>query len=433
MVQIKWPAFKQLFIGCTSLIILIGGLGTWATQTQIAGAIVANGKIEVEQNRQVVQHPEGGVVVEILVNEGDMVNAGDILIRLDPSQLASQLQITEGQLFELMARRGRLKAERDGTEKINFDAELIQRAQTNPAIEDQISGQQRLLKARRASIAKEIEQLGKRRLQTLDQITGIEAQAIAIDTQINLIQQELSNQKTLLGKGLAQIGKVLTLQREEARLNGIAGELKSERAQAQGRIVEIDLEVLKLENHQREEAISRLRDLRSQELELVEQRRNLQERLTRLDIRAPVSGIVYDMQVFAEKSVIRPAASILHLVPQDRTLVILAQVEPIHVDELYINQDVTLRFSALDANTTPELFGRVTQVSADVFKDESSSLNYYRAEIRLNEGEVTRLPERTILIPGMPVEAYIRTSDRAPLVYLLKPLTDYFSKAFREV
>ena len=173
--------------------------------------------------------------------------------------------------------------------------------------------------------------------------------------------------------------------------------------------------------------------MRSQELELVEQRRNLKERLTRLDIRAPVSGIVYDMQVFAEQSVIRPAASILHLVPQDRTLVIMAQVEPIHVDELYINQDVTLRFSALDANSTPELFGRVAQVSADVFKDEISSLNYYRAEIRLNEGEVTRLPEQTILIPGMPVEAYIRTSDRAPLVYLLKPLTDYLSKAFREV
>ena len=431
MVQIKWPAFKQLFIGCASLIILIGGLGTWATQTQIAGAIVANGKIEVEQNRQVVQHPEGGVVIEILVNEGDMVNAGDILIRLDPSQLASQLQITEGQLFEHMARRGRLEAERDGTEKINFDNELIQRAQTTPAIKDQISGQQRLLKARRASIAKEIEQLGKRRLQTFDQITGIEAQAIAIETQINLIQQELSNQKTLLGKGLAQIGKVLTLQREEARLYGLAGELKSERAQAQGRIIEIDLEVLKLENYQREEAISHLRDLRSQELELVEQRRNLKERLTRLDIRAPVSGIVYDMQVFAEQSVIRPAASILHLVPQDRTLVIMAQVEPIHVDELYINQDVTLRFSALDASITPELFGRVAQVSADVFNDEISSLNYYRAEIRLNEGEAARLPEKTILIPGMPVEAYIRTSERAPLVYLLKPLTDYFSKAFR--
>jgi len=224
----------------------------------------------------------------------------------------------------------------------------------------------------------------------------------------------------------------LNLQREEARLSGTVGELKAQRAQAEGRITEIDIEILKLGTQRREEAITRLRDLQFQELELAEQRRSLIERLSRLDIRAPVSGIVYGLQVFAKRSVIRPADPVLFLVPQDKPLVIMAQVEPIHIDEIFVNQDVTLRFSALDSRTTPELFGRVVQISADAFQDENTAFSYYRAEIELNEGEMTRLPDGTILIPGMPVEAYIQTADRTPLAYLIKPLADYFAKAFRE-
>jgi HlyD family secretion protein len=183
---------------------------------------------------------------------------------------------------------------------------------------------------------------------------------------------------------------------------------------------------------QREEAITRLRDLRYRELELAEERRSLKERLNRLEIKAPVSGIVYGLQVHTPRSVIRPADPVLYLVPQDRPLVIAVRVEPIHIDEIHPGQLVSLRFSALDQRQTPELFGTITQISADAFDDQNSGLTFYRAEIEVNEGELTKLPEGTVLIPGMPVEAYMRTRDRTPLGYLVKPMADYFNKAFRE-
>jgi len=432
MSDAKWSAGKPLTIGIITLFILIGGFGAWAIQAQISGAIVSSGKIEVDQNRQIVQHPDGGVVEDIQVEEGDVVIEGDVLIQLDDNLLASELTIIEGQLFELMARRGRLEAERDNSKGVEFEEELMDLAMVNEDVREQMAGQVRLFLARSASIEKEIEQLGKRRIQITDQIIGIDAQMDAMNIQLDLLDQELENQRELLEKGLAQIARVLNLQREEARLSGSVGELKAQRAQAEGRITELEIEILKIETQRREEAITRLRDLQFQELELAEQRRSLQERLSRLDIRAPVSGIVYGMQVFAKRSVIRPADPVLYLVPQDKPLVITAQVEPIHVDELYVDQEVTVRFSALDSRTTPELFGRVTQVSADAFQDEQTAFSYYRAEIELHEGELDRLPDGTILIPGMPVETYMRTTDRSPLQYLVKPLADYFAKAFRE-
>lgn len=432
MSDAKWDAGRPMTIGILALFVLVGGFGAWAVKAQISGAIVATGKIEVDQNRQIVQHPDGGVVENILVDEGDVVEEGDILISLDPTLLASELHIIEGQLFELMARGARLEAERDNVSEIQFDDELLEIAATNEDVLDQVNGQTRLFVARHASLEKEIEQLGKRRNQISDQIIGIDAQMDAMAIQLDLIGQEMANQQSLLDKGLAQVARVLNLQREEARLSGTVGELKAQRAQAEGRITEIEIEIIKLDTQRREEAITRLRDLQFQELELAEQRRSLKERLSRLDIRAPVSGIVYGLQVFAKRSVIRPADPVLYLVPQDKPLVIMAQVEPIHIDEIYVNQEVTVRFSALDSRTTPELFGKVIQVSADAFQDENTAFSYYRAEIQLNEGEKTRLPEGTILIPGMPVEAYIQTNDRTPLAYLVKPLADYFAKAFRE-
>lgn len=204
------------------------------------------------------------------------------------------------------------------------------------------------------------------------------------------------------------------------------------KAQAEGEITEIDIEIIKLDTARREEAITTLRDMQYRSRELAEQRLALIEQLKRLEITAPVAGVVYGMTVFAPRSVIRAADPVLYLVPQDRPLVIAVNIEPIHIDQTHVGQEVTLRFSALDQRTTPELFGTVTQISADAFTNEQTSVSYYRAEIVLNEGELAKLPESSTLIPGMPVEAYLRTADRTPLAYLVKPFTDYFSKAFRE-
>jgi HlyD family secretion protein len=343
-----------------------------------------------------------------------------------------QMVITEGQLFELMARRGRLKAERDGSTEISFEPELLQAAETQPEVMDLVQGQERLFTARNDTTRQEIEQLQKRRDQTEQQIVGIQAQQKSLQLQLELINEKLRNQQSLLDRGLAQASSVLNLRRTQASLDGQLGELVATEAQAETRIIEIDIEILKLGSGQREEAIGRLRDLRYQELEQAETRRSLKGRLARLDIAAPVSGIVYGLQVYTPRSVIRPADPVLYLVPQDCPLVIAAHVAPTDIDQLFVGQNVTLRFSALDQRVTPELFGHVTLISADAFQDEGSGFSYYRAEIELNPGERDRLPDGTVLIPGMPVESFIRTADRPPLAYLVKPLADYFVKAFRE-
>lgn len=425
-------AGRFLGMGAAALLVLVGGFGSWSVLANISGAIIASGRVEVEQNRQVVQHPDGGVVSEILVNEGDTVTAGDVLIRLDPINLKSELAIVESQLFELTARRGRLEAERDGATAITFSAELLELARERPEVLDLIEGQTRLFEARNNSLQNETEQLQRRRSQIRTQIDGIDAQKISLETQIALIRKELADQQSLLDRGLAQATRVLSLQREEARLDGRRGELVASGAQALERTTEIDIEILKLGTTRREDAITRLRDLQVRELELAEQRRSLQGRLDRLDIRAPVSGIVYSKQVFTPRAVIRPADPVLYLIPQDRPLVVAAQVAPINIDQIYVGQAVVVRFSAFDIRTTPELFGTVVQISADAFVDESSQRTYYRAEIRLPEGEIEKLPTGLVLIPGMPVETFIRTKDRTPLAYLVKPLSDYFIKAFRE-
>ncbi|MEQ8290856.1 MAG: HlyD family type I secretion periplasmic adaptor subunit [Roseovarius sp.] len=428
----SWSVRGPMTVGLVGLFLLVGGFGTWAGVTTISGAIIAPGRIEVDQNRQVVQHPDGGVVAAIEVDEGDRVEAGDVLIRLDETALASQLAIIENELFEIMARRGRLEAERDEAGEIAFDPQLVEVAAERPDVLGLMQGQTRLMEARAESVSQETDQLEKRRGQIANQIEGITAQEKALERQLELIESELADQQSLLDRGLAQAARVLGLQREEARLSGQVGELAASKAQAAGRITEIEVEILRLGSRRREEAITNLRDIQYRELELLEERRALLERLDRLDIRAPAGGVVYGLTVFALRAVVRPADPLLYVVPQDRPLIINAEVDPIHIDKLYLEQEVVLRFPALDQRTTPELTGTVTQISADAFQEQETRRSFYRAEIALSEGEQAKLPEGVALIPGMPVEAYIRTADRTPIAYLVKPLTDYFTKAFRE-
>lgn len=428
----EFSSTKPLAIGLIASLLLIVGFGGWAVMAQLSGAIIATGQIEVDQNRQIVQHPDGGVVSEILVEEGDTVANGDVLLRLDPRNQQSELSIIQGQLFELMARRGRLVAERDNLESVTFDPRLIEAAQIDPAINELKSGQEQLFHARRENLTKQVEQLRKRTSQIDNQIDGIIAQKAALNTQLELIEIELVDQQKLLDRGLAQASRVLALQRTQAELSGNLGDLIAREAEAAGRITEIEIEIQSQYTKRQEEAITRLRDQQFRAMELEERAKALIDRLERMDIRAPASGIVYGLTIFTPRSVIRPAEPVMYLIPQDRPLIIAAQVSPINIYELFITQDVTLRFSALDQRQTPELFGKVVKVSADAFVDEATRATYYRAEIILNDGQIDRLPANITLIPGMPVEAFIKTSDRSPLSYLVKPLTDYFVKAFRE-
>ncbi len=423
-----FSARRHLLSGLLAIVVLVGGFGLWAVTTNIAGAIIAPGRLVVEQNRQVVQHPDGGVVAEILVKDGDRVAAGQVLIRLDDSELLSERNVVAAALLELLARKGRLEAERDGADAIAFDPLLGQSPESRALAE----GQERLFEARRQGLARQIDQLGKRAAQIENQIEGLDAQATALEVQLRLIREELAAQRELLDKGLTQAGRVLALEREEASLLGRQGSLIAQRAENEGRITEIGIEKLRLAEARREEAITELRGLSFQELELRERLRTAEQKLDRLDIRAPVSGVVLAMSVFAERAVIRAAEPVLYIVPQNRPLLVAARLSPINVDEVYVGQEVTLRLAALDSRLTPELLGEVASVSPDALTDEVTGAAYYRVEIRLREGEAEKLPEGIALVPGMPADAFIRTADRTPLSYLLKPLTDYFTRAFRE-
>ena len=426
-----FSARGAVLAGGITLGLLVFGFGGWSMLTHISGAIIAQGQLEVENNRQVVQHPDGGVVAEINVKEAQTVKAGDLLIRLDGNLLKSELAIVEGQLFEALARRARLEAERDDKDAPNFQGELVAIAQTNPDIAELIEGQRSLFFSRRDTLLRQTEQLQKRGGQITSQIEGINAQTDAIDQQIALVSQELDAQKTLLAKGLAQSSRVLDLESSVAQFLGNRGELIASRAQAEGRATEVDLEILRLAAQRREDASTQLRDIGQTELELAERRRSLTERIARLDIRAPVSGQVLGLQVTSPRSVLRPADPVLFIIPQDRPLVITAQIPTIHIDEVYVGQRTRLVFPAFSARTTPEIYGRVIALAADAMVDPATKQPFYRAEIVLEDGEMAKLTHETLL-PGMPVQAFIETGARTPMAYLLKPFTDYFQTAFRE-
>ena len=427
----RWPVGGTLTLGLVSLLILVGGFGGWATFSRISGAVVSPGQIEVERHRQIVQHPDGGVVDAILVREGQPVKAGDTLVRLDGELLRTELAIVEGQYFEILARRGRLEAERDTADAPRFPPELTDSLAERPALQELLDGQTSLFDARRDTLKQSLDQLEQQAQQVTEQIVGIEAQEAATRTQRDLIERELTDQRTLLEKGLAQAPRVLALEREAASLDGQLGELAASRAQGETRRTEIGITQLQQSSERRESAETDLRDQGYRELELAERRRGLTEQIARLDIRAPVSGIVHEMQVTTPRSVIRPADPIMFLVPQDRPLVVAARVSPLHVDEVRTGQDVMLRMSALSSRTTPEIGGTLANVSADAVTDQTTGVPYYRAEVTIAPDELARLGDAA-LVPGMPVEVFIQTGERSPMAYLLKPLTDYFSRALRE-
>ena len=426
-----WSAKRPVILGLLTILLLVGGFGVWATLTNIDGAIVAPGVIQVEQNRQVVQHLDGGLVAEINVTEAQTVKAGDLLIRLDGTQITSEQAIIEGQLFDSMARRARLEAERDDRPEPVFPPDLLELARTRPDVADMIEGQRRLFSARLETVEAQISQLNKRRDQITSQVQGITAQTDAISDQIALVLPEVADQQKLLDKGLTQSVRLIDLKREVARLEGNKGELDGNRAQAEGRATEIELQILQLHSARREEANTQLRDMGDKTLELAGRRRLLAEKIARLDIRAPVSGVVLGLQVTTPNSVIRPAEPLLYLIPQDRPLIIVAQIPPIHVDEVHVGQSVRVIFAAFSARTTPQLLGHLVSVSADAMSDQATKSSFYRAEIELEPGEIEKLGGQTV-IPGMPVQAFISTGNRSPLVYLLKPFMDYFQMAFRE-
>ncbi|RWR26864.1 HlyD family type I secretion periplasmic adaptor subunit [Sinirhodobacter populi] len=423
-------AKTPIIAGLMTLAVLVFGFGGWGAFASIMGAVIATGRVEVQDQRRIVQHPDGGVVERVLVREGDAVTAGQVMLVLDGDRLRAELAMAEAQYYEILARSGRLEAERDGS-AITFRSELTERAARDALVAALMRGQEGLFTARAATLAGQRAQLGERITQVESQITGLDAQIAALERQSALIAQEVSDKRRLLDLGLVPSATVMALDREAARLDGERGSLIAAQAEARGRIVETRLEILALDSRRREDATKELRDLGLQELQLTEQRTVLREQISRLEVRAPVAGLVHGLQVAGPRAVLRAADTVAYVVPQDRPLIVAARVSPGDVDNVHPGQAATLRFTAFSSRTTPELTGRVTLVSADSFEDAETRQSYFRAEVTIDPEEMRNLGAAQVL-PGMPVEVMLTTGARPAMTYLLKPVTDYFARAFRE-
>ena len=421
---------RPVALGLAALAALVLGFGLWSVLTRIEGAIVAHGRVGVDQDRQVVQHPDGGVVAEILVREGALVDAGALLLRLDGAALQSERAIVAGQLVELELRSARLLAERDGLSAPAFPATLVALAPADADIAARIAGDAGLFHARHDTLVERQKLLEQRILQLDSEVAGLATQIDALARERALIDAELSDQEALLQKGLTPAARVLALRREAARLDGTAGQLAAAMAQAKGQIIAVRIEVGGLDTLRREDAAAALRDLAPALLELAERRRALDDRIARLEVRAPVSGIVLGRQVTTPRAVLRPADPILYLVPQDRPLVITARISPNQIDAVAIGQPADLVFPALRSHDLPPLAGRVTRLSPEALTDAQTGLTYLTAELALDPatGAAGGVP----LLPGMPVEVFVRTGSHSPLTYLLQPFAEYFTHAFRE-
>lgn len=423
--QSRWTGRFAFLIGFLAVTLLILLLGVWGTRAKISGAVVASGLIQVESNRQVVQHPDGGLVGKIHARNGDFVDAGQVLLSLKSDDVVSELAILNTQLLEATARSMRLIAERDGNTNVAIP-------HSNELVNDEIiSGQRNLFQARRASFEKELEQISEQIIQTQEQISGVNAQIEAVEIQLGLLAQEISSNTELEQKGLLVKSALLDQLRAQAGLKGEMGSLISLRGQHASAIASHELSKIRLDSTRREKAIVELRDVEVRRSELIEKINILRRKLVRMEITAPTSGIVFGSEIFTLNAVIPPANPIMYIIPQDQALIVSAKIAAKDIDQISAGQTATLRFTALDQKFTPEITGHVITVSADAVLDENTGISYYEAEVAPIEEELAKLGDQA-LIPGMPVETYIRTAERSPLNYLTKPLTDYFYRAFRE-
>jgi HlyD family secretion protein len=409
---------------------LVGGLGGWAAVTELSGAVVAPGSVVVDSHVKKVQHPTGGVVGEILARDGDRVQAGDVVVRLDETVAKANLAMVAKSLDELQARQARLEAERDGLLAIVFPTGLLDRMGV-AEVAALLEGEQRLFASRREARSGQKAQLQERVAQLQEQIEGLSLQAAAKADEIKLIQDELTGVQELWKKNLVPITRVTALRREETRLRGERGQLISNVAQAKGRISETALQILQIEQDLRSEVSKELREAQAKAAELVERKVAAEDQLRRIDIRAPQDGIVHQSVVHTVGGVINAGDPLMLVMPEADELSIEVKVSPQDIDQLQPGQETMLRLSAFNQRTTPELKGKVSLIAADLVTDQRLGAQYYPVRIAFADGERERLGAAK-LVPGMPVEGFIQTGYRSVLSYLTKPLTDHLTKAFRE-
>ena len=421
---------RHLLVGLSVVILLAGGLGGWASTAQISGALIAPGSIVVESNVKKVQHPTGGVVGEVRAHDGDLVKAGDIVVRLDDTVTKASLAIVTKNLDGLWARAARLEAEQRGLDKITFPAMLTDRV-SDPEVKAVMASEAKLFEVRVNGRSGQKAQLRERIVQLNEEIAGLSAQEKAKDQEIELVQKELTGVSDLYDKHLVQMSRLTTLQRDAARLSGERAQYIASRAQAKGKITETELQIIQVDKDVVSDVSKDLRETNDKIGEFVERKVTAEDQLRRVDIRAPQDGMVLQSTVHTVGGVITAGDAIMLIVPQADDLQVEAKVNPQDIDKLQVGQKTLLRLSAFNQRTTPELNGVVTRVSPDTTTDQRTGQSYYTIRVSMPAAEIARLGD-VKLIPGMPVEAFVQTGDRTLLSYLIKPLNDQLMRAFRE-
>jgi HlyD family secretion protein len=411
-------------------VLLVGGLGVWASTAEISGALIAPGSIVVESSVKKVQHPTGGVVGEVRAHDGDHVKTGDIVVRLDDTITKANLAIVTKNLNGLLARGARLEAEQQGLDKIVFPQALLDNAD-DPDVRDVMASETKLFDVRTTGRSGQKAQLRERITQLKEEIAGLTAQAQAKDQEIALVNKELVGVRQLYDQHLVQLTRLTTLERDAARLAGEKAQYVASTAQAKGKITETELQIIQIDKDMVSDVSKDLRETNDKIGEYIERKVTAEDQLRRVDIRAPQDGVVEQSTVHTVGGVIQAGDAIMLVVPQADDLQVEAKVNPQDIDKLQIGEKTLLRLSAFNQRTTPELTGEVIRVSPDVNTDQRSGQSYYTIRVSLPPDEVAKLGEAK-LIPGMPVEAFVQTGDRTMMSYLVKPLKDQLMRAFRE-
>ncbi|MEP2978646.1 MAG: HlyD family type I secretion periplasmic adaptor subunit [Lentilitoribacter sp.] len=425
--QIKSSVRKHMLVSLLIIGVLLGGIGSWAFFTEISGAVVASGNVVVETNTRQVQHQEGGIVKSIFVKNGDVIEAGELLIRLDDTITNANLSVIVKQLIELYAQEARLIAEQQGIEQIVFaDNGFDQDVQKD--IRDSQVG---LFNARKNSLDGKRQQLREQIVQFQSKITGLEAQREAKVAETQIVEDELANLDDLLGQQLVSASRVTVLNRDIVQLRGEIGGFTSDIAQTKEAISERNIQILQLDEEFLASVLQEIQDVRSQIGKLEEQKIAAEDELRRIDIIAPLGGFVHNLSVTTIGGVLGPRDVAMSIVPKDDLLVVEAQIEPINIDQISPDQNARIRLPSFDQRTTPELNAKVETISADLLRDEATGVQYYKVRLKISETEIDKLDGKS-LVPGMPVETFIQTDKRTVMSYLLKPIRDQISHAMRE-
>ncbi len=430
MPRLKTSARGPVLAGIGVIGLFFGGFGAWAALSPLSSAAIAPGVVVVESNRKTVQHLEGGIIEEILVNEGEQVQAGQVLLRLDETRSRATYDVLLGQYRAALALENRLTAEQDGLASIVF-ADELNSAAGNPDVAKILAGQNRLFEARRTTVAGQIEILRQGISEFEEEIKGLQAQQEAQAKQIALLRDEYKDVKQLYEKGLDKKPRVLALQRAMAKLEGEEGEYVASIARARQAIGEAELRIINVQNTFQHEVVAEQRGAQRDVAELRDRIRAQEDVLRRMAVEAPQAGVVVALRFHTTGGVIAPGDAILDIVPSEDELTIEARVRSDDIDVVHAGLAAKIRLSAFRRRTTPTIAGLIARVSADRFEDERTGIPFYLARVEVDSDELAALDD-VKLYPGMPVEVMIATGERLALDYLLSPITDSIHRAFRE-